>query len=137
MLGFIPLHRELIRRANDETSFIESDSLGGLEPRTYRVVGKFVVRFVENALPGVFRGQLHRYSKTEGIFSRARDVTGGLFKCQSGLDRRKIVPDLATIRSPKISGLRARTRKFLLRESLVGSANRTTFSLPSPIFGQL
>jgi hypothetical protein len=44
---------------------------------------------VENALPGVFCGQLHRYSKTEGIFSRARDVTGAIWKCQSGLDREK------------------------------------------------
>jgi len=40
------------------------------------VVGKFAMGFIENALPGVFGRQLHRYSKTEGIFSRARDVTG-------------------------------------------------------------
>jgi hypothetical protein len=44
------------------------------------------MRLVENALPSVFSGQLHRYSKTEGIFSRARDVTGGVLKSQSGLD---------------------------------------------------
>jgi hypothetical protein len=45
------------------------------------------MRLVENALPSVFSGQLHRYSKTEGIFSRARDVTGRVLKSQSGLDR--------------------------------------------------
>src|SRR4051794_19110489 len=112
MLRFIPLYCELIRCPNDETSFIESDSLGGLEPRTYRVVGKFMVRFVENALPGVFRRQLHRYSKTEGIFSRARDVTGGLLKCQSGLDRRKIAESRAANRSPDFSLLECLSRTF-------------------------
>jgi hypothetical protein len=45
------------------------------------------MRLVENALPSVFCGQLHRYSKTEGIFTWARDVTGGVWKCQSGLDK--------------------------------------------------
>jgi hypothetical protein len=89
VLGLVPLHRELIRRTDDEPPFIESDSLGRLEPRSYRVVGEFAMRLVENALPSVFCGQLHRYSKTEGIFSRARDVTGGVWKSQSGLDRRK------------------------------------------------
>jgi hypothetical protein len=53
------------------------------------VVWKFAMRLVEDAFPCVFCGQLHRYSKTEGIFSRARDVTGEVLKSQSGLDSRK------------------------------------------------
>jgi hypothetical protein len=89
MLRFIPLHCELIRCADDETTFIEGDSLRRLEPRSNSVVGKFAMCLIENALPSVFGGQLHRYSKTEGIISRARDVTGRVLKSQSGLDKRK------------------------------------------------
>src|SRR3954469_7594861 len=90
MLRLVPLHRELVRRPDDQATLIERDCLGGLEPRPDGVVGKFAMRLVEDALPGVFCGQLHRYSKTEGIFSRARDVTGGVLKSQSGLDKGKM-----------------------------------------------
>src|SRR4029079_10541630 len=76
VLGFVPFHGKLVWRPDDQPPLVEGYGLGGLEPRANRVVGKFAMSFVENALPGVFGGQLHRYSKTEGIFSRARDVTG-------------------------------------------------------------
>jgi hypothetical protein len=89
VLGLVPLHGELVGRPDDEATLVQGDCLGGLEPRPDGVVGKFAMRLVENALPSVFCGQLHRYSKTEGIFSRARDVTGGVWKSQSGLDRGK------------------------------------------------
>jgi hypothetical protein len=46
------------------------------------VIWKFAVRLIEDALPCFFRGQLHRYSITVGDFSRARDVTGRVWKSQ-------------------------------------------------------
>ena len=68
MLGLIPFHGELIRRSDDETALIEGDGLRRLEPGTDRVVWKFAVRLIEDALPCVFGGQLHRYSKAVGDF---------------------------------------------------------------------
>jgi len=76
VLGLVPLNCKLIGCSDDQAALIEGDCFGRLEPRPDRVVGKFAMGFIENALPGVFGRQLHRYSKTEGIFSRARDVTG-------------------------------------------------------------
>jgi hypothetical protein len=48
------------------------------------VVGKFAMRFVENALPSVFGGQLHRYSKTEGIFFQGERCYGRGLKMSIG-----------------------------------------------------
>ena len=66
---------------------VEGDRLGRLEPGPDGMVWKFAMRLVEDALPCFFSGQLHRYSKTVGDFSRARDVTGRVWKSQCGLDR--------------------------------------------------
>jgi len=63
VLGLVPLHRELVRGADDEPPFVERDRLRGLQPGPDRVIRKFAVRLVEDALPGVFGGQLHRDSK--------------------------------------------------------------------------
>src|SRR5438093_275741 len=89
MLGFVPLHRELVGCSHDETPFVQGDRLGRLKPGTDGVVWKFAVRLIEDALPCIFSGQLHRCSKTVGDFSRARDVTSRLWKSQCGLDKRK------------------------------------------------
>ena len=66
MLGLVPFYRELVRRADDQPPFVEGDRLGGLEPGPDRVIRKFAMRLVEDALPCVFCGQLHRDSKTVG-----------------------------------------------------------------------
>jgi len=66
VLGLVPLHRELIRRADDQAALIEGDGLSGLQPGPDRVIRKLAMRLVEDALPCVFCGQRHRGSKTVG-----------------------------------------------------------------------
>ena len=61
-----PLATELIRGADDQPPLIERDGLGGLQPRPDRMIRKLTVGLIENALPCVFGGQLHRTSKTVG-----------------------------------------------------------------------
>jgi hypothetical protein len=68
VLGLVPLYGKLVGGPDDQTALVEGYGLSGLEPRANRVVGKFAMRFVENALPGVFGGQLHRYSKRREFF---------------------------------------------------------------------
>ena len=59
VLRFIPLRRELIGRAQDQTSLIECDGLGWLEPRAHRRLGKFASRFLEETLPSFVDRLLH------------------------------------------------------------------------------
>jgi hypothetical protein len=63
VLRFIPFHRELVGCPDDQAALIKGDRLSGLKPRPDRVVWKFAMRLVEDALPCVFCGQLHRYSE--------------------------------------------------------------------------
>ena len=66
VLRLVPFHRELIRRADDQAALIEGDCLRRLQPGPDRVVRKLAMRLIEDALPCVFCGQLHRYSNAVG-----------------------------------------------------------------------
>jgi hypothetical protein len=56
VLRLVPLHRELVGRADDQPPFVEGDRFVRLEPGPDRVVRQFAVRFIEDALPCVFGG---------------------------------------------------------------------------------
>ena len=56
VLGLVPLDGELVRRSDDETALVQGDRLGRLKPGPDRVIWKFAVRLIEDALPCVFSG---------------------------------------------------------------------------------
>src|SRR5439155_8926725 len=56
---FIPFSGELIGRTEDQTTVVECDGLGWLEPRAHRRLGKFTSSFVEEALPSFVYRLLH------------------------------------------------------------------------------
>ena len=60
VLRLVPLHGELIRRADDKPPVVQCDRLRRLEPGAHGRVGKFTARLVEEALPSFFCGLLHR-----------------------------------------------------------------------------
>jgi hypothetical protein len=66
MLGLVPFDGKLIRRTDDQATLVEGNRLGGLQPSPDRMIRKFAMRLVKDALPCVFCGQLHRDSKTVG-----------------------------------------------------------------------
>ena len=59
VFGFIPFSGELIGRTEDQTTVVECDGLGRLEPRAHRRLGKFTSSFVEEALPSFVYRLLH------------------------------------------------------------------------------
>jgi len=59
VFGFIPFGGELIGRAENQTTVVEGDGLGWLEPRAHRRLGKFTSSFVEETLPSFVDRLLH------------------------------------------------------------------------------
>ena len=59
VLGFVPLHGELVGHAQDQPVVLERDRLGGLEPGLEILLGDFAPGVVQNACPGFFGRQLH------------------------------------------------------------------------------
>ncbi|MEE8061969.1 MAG: hypothetical protein V3T16_09060, partial [Gemmatimonadales bacterium] len=72
MFRLVPLDGKLVRGPDDQLVVVEGDRLGGFEPGLDRVIGDFLSRVLQDALPCFFGSQLHLCSKNVVGWSQGR-----------------------------------------------------------------